>query len=214
MIIGLAGEKRSGKSTLANMLKRKYRFKVMAFAEPLKVALSETFNIPLDDFETDVKEEKFEPKMITEADLANFLDYISDNYLQIDAGLASGVSHQFKGIQYSSIRELMQIMGTEVVRDNVSESYWIDYALKRVKSSQTDIVFSDARFPNERALIKQLHGYTVKIKRPIQSTETHRSETLMGDDNEYDMVILNDDSKSRLEFEFDIWYGFKQRSRR
>ena len=209
MIIGIGGNKGSGKSTLADSLVKQHRYTVITFAGPLKEALTHMLNVPYEVFEVqDLKTREFEVRRLDQANIADFLEYLSDNYINIDYGLINALAKKFNGLEYRSYRQLMQLVGTELVRDNVSEQYWINCArLNTKRANSSNIVFSDARFPNERAYVKEINGTTVLIKRGDEVNDGHSSEKLIGGVDDYDVVVYNDDSVSRLIHEFSVWYS-------
>jgi dephospho-CoA kinase len=79
-------------------------------------------------------------------------------------------------------RELLQIVGTDMFRNNFDKHIWIKSLKKKyldiIKNNQNaNIVISDVRFLNELQSIHQLNGVVIKIIRPnIQSCDNHESE--------------------------------------
>jgi hypothetical protein len=97
-----------------------------------------------------------------------------------------------------SIRSLLQVIGTQVFRNRINEQIWIN-KLKSVileaQSRSLNIVIDDARFPNERQLLRNLGFQLWFIDRPnkeVLNKEVidHASENQL--DDCYDEAITND----------------------
>ena len=85
-----------------------------------------------------------------------------------------------------------------MVRNIVHRFYWINKAetlLKRWIEDGVSVVFTDVRFKDERELVKDYGGITVKIDRQIITSDTHNSEDI---DFKCDMKIINDSSIEEL----------------
>lgn len=82
-------------------------------------------------------------------------------------------------------RELLQIIGTEALRDNFSQSVWTSNLNKKLQQSNADInIIIDLRFKNEFEFLnkikKDYNIITIRvINTSIISTDNHRSETEM-----------------------------------
>lgn len=97
-----------------------------------------------------------------------------------------------------NFRMLMQAWGTEVRRKLWGENYWVDKVLNKINHCDDDIVvIPDCRFLNEAAAIKYIGGYIVRIIRPVDSNDTHPSETELEKISE-DYTIINDSSLESL----------------
>jgi len=100
-------------------------------------------------------------------------------------------------------RELLQHLGTEVIRNNIDENFFIKRLCDdiRVYSYYFDIItISDARFPDEidtpRSLFSSVCVINVvrsNFESPLSSSQMkHRTETALDDYDNYDYVIKND----------------------
>ena len=66
---------------------------------------------------------------------------------------------------------------------------------------------ADARFPNERQAIKKAGGVNALVIRPNFVIETnHSSENLLGDEKDYDVIIMNDRSREVMEEDIESWW--------
>lgn len=154
MIIAMTGKKRSGKDTGGSYLVKNYGFTKYAFAQPIKDMCRIIF----------LWDERHE-----EGDLKEVVD-------------------PFWGI---SPREAYQTIGTELFRERFPElhekfRYLInkDIWVKRFEkwyslNNDKNVVITDLRFLNEAGIIKDLGGYIIKVKSPVESNDTHLSEMEM-----------------------------------
>jgi len=121
-------------------------------------------------------------------------------------------------------RKVMQFIGTELFRDNISkllphigEDIWVHCAIEKIKSQliinpNSKFVISDVRFPNELESLKQLefNGIPCKIIRvyrpsiAINDTSSHISEKLI-DQLLVDKEIINESDKSTLFHNFETF---------
>lgn len=111
----------------------------------------------------------------------------------------------------TTIREFLQTLGTECLRDNLSKNIWAaalfaDYKEEFInkgiggfhdpRPSYKSIGFpnwiiTDLRFPNEIEAIVERKGITIRVNRPGISLLDHPSETSL-DNAEFDYTIVND----------------------
>lgn len=69
------------------------------------------------------------------------------------------------GIPDATPRLILQLMGTEVMRNHFHQDIWILSMEARLRDASHDIVVTDARFPNEIAMIRRLGGTVVRVMR-------------------------------------------------
>ena len=104
---------------------------------------------------------------------------------------------------FRTTRELLQFVGTEICR-KISVSYHIDVLQMQLERDPGNWVITDARFPNERKMLKESFGATlIRIKRPgiISINGDHESEKSLGNDDEYDVVFMNEGTIEQLHTE-------------
>ena len=97
----------------------------------------------------------------------------------------------------STIRDIMQVLGTDLLRQGFNNNIHVAATLGSIKENEK-VIITDMRFPNELEAIKKHNGITIRINRGlvertgkmIQGPE-HISETAL-DDAEFDYVIEND----------------------
>lgn len=150
MLIGITGQKFSGKSTVAKMLSEMLGYKVVSFADKLKditCVLSGCTREQLENY--DFKECELVP-----------------NHLKPYCGNA----------EFPTYRAFLQHFGSEVMR-GINDSIWIDCTLDNCGENA---IISDVRFPNEAKAIKEQGGIIIRVEREgLQSSDTHSSETAM-----------------------------------
>lgn len=155
-VIGLAGVKTSGKSTVADMV-RKYlgdTAKESALANKLKDVSAQVFEVPRSHFDDQsVKEVPFEtgPRHLTISSICKILDLFSVDYGQrlLDSFLAAGVVN----MPLETPRKIAQIVGTEVLRATGDE----DIHCKNMPMNDNGVtIVSDLRFPNEFSYFNDL----------------------------------------------------------
>lgn len=103
------------------------------------------------------------------------------------------------------IRRLLQTYATEIIRDKVSEAFWIDKCFEQVREINKNnkrAVITDLRFENEYERIKNERGFLIKIVRQsVNTADTHKSESELPS-SLFDLVIHNDGTLEELEERF------------
>ena len=94
-----------------------------------------------------------------------------------------------------SVREFLQTLGTNALRDQLHEDVWINALFSDFDDSSNWLI-TDVRFPNEAEAIKNKGGILVRVDRGL-STGDHPSETAL-DDYEFDYVIPNKGNLEKL----------------
>ena len=113
------------------------------------------------------------------------------------------------GSEETKPRELLQHLGTEVIRNNIDKDFFIKRLCNdiRVYSYYFDVItISDARFPDEVITPKKLFDDVITIKVVRDNFETslsdeeqkHSTETALDGFNDYDYVIENNGSIDEL----------------
>lgn len=93
--------------------------------------------------------------------------------------------------EYSEVRRLLQVFGTEVGRKLLGANVWIDVAFRRVTPAKR-YVFTDVRFPNEFSALAIRDALFLKVRRPgFGPVNDHTSEEELPD-HCFSGVINND----------------------
>lgn len=201
-IIGFAGRKRSGKSCLAKMLQQEENAIIITIADYLKYLCCDLLNITYEDLNY-------------KKDNGYTFDIVPDErwFKIIDNRTKIGVENirkELKDVHITSIRQLLQVVGTDVIR-KYNENWHVQKMIEEIESYSEDklIVIDDVRFPNEREAILERSGEVFFIIRTnISQVSNHASETaLRWQDFDDRHVILNDNiTEDKLKYSFLIHY--------
>lgn len=194
MIIGVVGKKGSGKTTAAK-LAEKLGFIPLAFADALKNTTSKVFNIPVNILNDNYAKDNMQITIeLTDSVLSNFLWELSNTYTPIHPTAIEQAIADYAGPRMMSTpRQLLQVLGTDLVRDNVDKEYWLNALLSKIKNPKLDYIVHDVRFQNECDLIKRKNGAVLVITRPGGTNlDSHVSESFKP--AEYDFLINNNSS--------------------
>ncbi len=100
-------------------------------------------------------------------------------------------------------RELLQILGTEIIRGKIDQAFFVNRIVEDIKIYSfffDNIIIADARYPDEIDTPKQAFPTTksIHVVRPnfiSELTDTqnqHRSETGLDSYHNYDLEVIND----------------------
>jgi deoxyadenosine/deoxycytidine kinase len=113
-----------------------------------------------------------------------------------------------------TIREMLQKIGTDAIRNNIHENAWVnalfanykEYAVKWDCDGVTTVnetpkwIITDTRFPNELQAVKDRGGLTIRLLRTVLTDSTvasHHSETAL-DNAKFDWELENNGSIEEL----------------
>ena len=166
-------------------------YKTVAFADPIKEMLSHLLNMAREDFESrEIKENYY----------INFSDFRKVYTSKLDpqfipdskfSKLAKEWNPELSKEYYLSIRQVMQLFGTEIMRNILDDKIWINCVLNR--SNKHNLIISDLRFITEYEEIKKRNGFIIYIDRGL-TPGTHKSESEMQillNQNKFDLIIDN-----------------------
>lgn len=215
MIIGISGRIGSGKDTVGKIiqylqchntgeitiedvisnpehewwLEEQSKFEIKKFAGKLKQMASLLTGIPVEDFE----DQEFKKS------------YLGAEWGTVKSNPLNAVP-VFSDVSFNelmSVRELLQKLGTEAIRDGLHPNAWVNALMceyKRPKMSEyspSNWIVTDVRFPNELEAIEDVNGLTIKVIRPVKKSKTtarlHPSETSL-DKARFNYTIFNDGS--------------------
>lgn len=208
MWIGLGGKAGSGKDTVADILCDNKDFKKFSFAKNLKLMCMKVFGLTeYDCFDEQGKETLFKKAVVLTMDhITDINDWIINvNKFKVnglEAQVAFGKYCDDTDTVFSTPREILQFVGTEICRQIYHENFHVKVLFDEIKASgATKVVIADARFDNERKAVKDKLGFTILVVNPKKIDEKekglkgHKSENSLGEEDDYDMVIFNDKSK-------------------
>ena len=189
MLIGLGYKKRSGKDTVGKFIQV-----IMCLHKfnPSPKVLTDS-KMVLDFYEGDTKN----VELYSEVPIKSFADRLKKvtselvdipieelEALKNDPNSIFPIKYKEETISY---RKALQVIGSELFRDNFNNNIWVDLLLQDCNNT----IITDVRFPNEADAIKAKGGIVVLIDRPkLESTDDHSSETAMEGYN-WDYTIYN-----------------------
>lgn len=186
MLLGLNGQIGAGKDAvyeraaiLASSLDVPAPERI-AFADKLKLAAARALGVDVDLLESMKRDEKARVKL--ERFRAETSDHPADppNFM-----------HSI------TVREYLQLFGTEVGREVFGDTFWVDQALAPdLDHTGRLIIVTDCRFPNEANRVRELGGLVVRVTNGPLNTEGHASEQVLDPeliDFEIDNSIRGDD---------------------
>lgn len=182
-IFSFSGRKQSGKTLLAKTLEKRYNFKILNFADPIKNVASTIFDI-------------------TRSELERQKDFLFHTPILLSPNKLSKI-HDFTGIQTSiinekfkqpitSIRQFLQILGTDLIRKYNPDWHISKTKIEVYKNRHSNICFADTRFKNEIDYVKSLKGeawFIIRI-RGYSDLSQHASETSLSFED-FDNVVIN-----------------------
>lgn len=140
MLIGLLGRINSGKGSVADELVNTYGFRQDSFAATLKDATAVLFNWDRAMLEGNTTESRAEREKVDE--------WWSEKL----------------NIENFTPRLALQLIGTDVFRNNFHQDIWMLSVMSRYKDND-NVVISDARFPNEVSAIREMGGRIIRVDR-------------------------------------------------
>ena len=188
MLIGVVGLIGSGKGTVSDRLEQKHNFRKDSFAKSLKDAVSSMFN-----WDREMLEGKTDDSRAWRE--------------KPDVFWSKRFSKEV------TPRWVLQYFGTEVMRQGMHDSIWIDSCMARYDGQPT--VIADTRFENEIKIIREMGGSILLVKRGqdpdwftdyvegnVVPKNVHLSEYAWAK-SEYDHLITNDGTLEDLHSKID-----------
>lgn len=165
IVLGLGGRKGSGKSELAKVCE-KNGFVILSFASELKRLVGEMTDKTIEEVQRD-KEVTSSYKFSDEK-----LKYLS-KITEIDINIVNSI---LKDKEFTTIRQLLQVIGTDLIRKWNSD--WHVNQFRKKMKTNVNYCFDDVRFPNEKRFIEEeLNGICWFIFRPAYTNiSNHESE--------------------------------------
>jgi hypothetical protein len=104
---------------------------------------------------------------------------------------------------------MLQTVGTDICRTFIKDDIWLEYVKKEIQLFPK-VVITDARFKNEREYLKNIGAILILVKRPgYENKSQHISENQLGLEDEYDIIVNNDQTIQTLQSSMLLWYSFK-----
>ncbi|AGN30375.1 dNMP kinase [Vibrio phage nt-1] len=191
MIIGINGQKRSGKDTVAEILKESHSDNayIYKFADPIKEGLF----IKLKEYGYEYADIDGQNNFDREVPTFTFDEAVEIvltccEYAKVDADYNYVYYSLLRHTGLFSIRDLLQMTGTDVAR-SLDDQHWINYARNKYNElvfNNPNLVFiiTDVRFENELQLVQELGGTMLQVTRDGSLASNHISDTELGHIND------------------------------
>lgn len=179
-VVGLSGLKGAGKDEAAKPLIEQ-GWKKLAFADPLREMLY-TLNPIV----------KMGPPMERAfAPMGQRQEYTRwQEYLDV-VGYDEAKKH-------TEVRRLMQVFGTDVMREMYRQDAWVDLAERTIEADPyQDWVLTDVRFDDEAEMVRRQGGCMIRIQRNGLVADGHQSEEGVRDDL-VDVIMPNNGTVDSL----------------
>jgi len=192
-VIGFSGRLGSGKTELA-VICEKYGYERIFFAKPLKQLIARLIDVN----ENDVNSLK---------GVESAYEF-SDGKLQMlseDTGVPlMAVEGAMKGRTFRTVRELLQVIGTDLIRKY--NANWHVNKIRKMLVPSKNYVFDDVRFKNELDLVRELGGICWFVIRPkIDNISNHESETSLTWRDFGNKIIVNDSCLEMFKAKWDTF---------
>ena len=203
-IIAFAGRKRSGKTCLCKMLQQEENAVIITIANYLKYLCCELMNMSYEEL-NEKKDNGYTFNVVPDEKWFNIISKRTNISIE-------DIKNELQGKHITSIRELLQVIGTDVIR-KYNENWHVQKMIEEIESYSEDklIVIDDVRFPNEKEAILNRSGEVFFIVRPnVSEVSNHASETsLKWQDFDYRHIIINDNiTENKLKMDFLIHYRY------
>jgi hypothetical protein len=193
--ISVSGVKRSGKDTFAGFFEKQGYVKIN-FGDNLKYMLSYAFGIPIECmYDESLKETVLDtPIVITVDHIKKLNEWVKKTHDFV-------IPDSYAGKTISTPRELMQYVGTDIIRETYGK-YHVEATLPKMKANEL-MICADARFPNEIEGIQKSAeemGYSfisVYVSRPGFEGDAHSSENSVKPED-CKITVVNDSSIESL----------------
>jgi hypothetical protein len=181
MIIGITGNKRHGKDTIADHLVNKYSFSKYALADPMKKVAGYLFKWSSDfmenNKETIDEEYGISPRQFLQKFGTEFMqDMLSESYPQY--------------------------------KETTGRNFWVNHLLKELEGRSLmgycRFAISDIRFPHELEVVRRNpQNIIIKVIRPSIEVDTSHSSEQYVTSFEADYTLINDGSIKDLQDKID-----------
>lgn len=180
MIIGISGKAGSGKDTVAQIIQ------FLNFQEDFPEVHTTFRNRPYTFWNQEWRILKFAYAV---KEVASLLTNIPVEDFEKSEVKAMSLG---KDWNYMTVRDLLQKIGTDAIRDNVHENAWVNALMSQYREGDNWII-TDVRFFNEANAIKERGGVLVRLNRQsdVLINANHPSETALDDYKGFDFCLDN-----------------------
>lgn len=101
-------------------------------------------------------------------------------------------------------REILQRIGTDALRNQVDEDFWIRAGLREIDTIHQPLVNDDTRFPNEADALARRGWVIVRIKVPDE-IRLHRLHKLYGNDLDAALNHPSETTIDQIPYHYGLW---------
>ena len=189
-ILSFSGRKRSGKTELAKVC-IKYNYELINFADSLKELICNSLEITreyLEEYKDTIVENKYR------YNLSKKIKYIAN-----ETNISEELVSNFLSIPFNSIRQILQTIGTDIIKRNNSSWHINKIKEKILNNPDKYYCIGDTRFTDEKKMIEELNGECWFIIRPnMFEISNHSSEINLKWADFGDNIIFNNINKEML----------------
>jgi len=189
MIIGMSGRMSSGKDSVGAEFVNRELGERYAFADSLKEMCIDAFGL--------------DPKL-TFGTQDDKLTLTKSRWDTISLPASKRIEYRDKAIdpekEFLSIREILQIMGTDIMR-SFDDNVWINLTFAKIEkyAVRPYSVITDVRFKNEAKAIEEAGGMVIRLRRNETQESAHPSELEM---DSYPFKHIIDNRSMTMEEQF------------
>lgn len=195
MVIGFCGRMKNGKTELAKICE-KYGYIKMSFAIPLKQLCADILDMSIDELNK-AKNEGTPIQITIDDDICQTLSEETNIPLIATKNLCDN-----KYIE--TVRDMLQFIGTDYIR-RYNKDWHVNKIMEMIDEN-TNYVFDDVRFPNEKKMIEDLGGDCWFVTRTtLENVSNHESETSITWQQCFNKVIINNSTLHELQFKWDAF---------
>ena len=185
MIISISGRKSSGKTTLTNELLNR-GFEKLSFASNLKEYISSIYKVPVEYLYCNYEKEK-----ILEVPLE-----FSIKETQLLSDLVGEQIPHYRDYTFSSLREALQIIGTDILR-TYDKDFHVKKTLSKIDVSKNYCI-DDCRFISEKTILESLDAICIFLMRPSNFNYSNHESEIDLNWNMFEYVLINNKSEKTL----------------
>lgn len=171
-IIGFAGKMRSGKGMAASYLHNHFGYEVVAFADKLKEICVPLIGVDSVDVLDSMKNNNTKINLIIDEEFCEKVSYLTEVP-------AEYIKEVILSKTINTVRELLQILGTDVLR-GYNENWHVHKTIEKIielRKSNKKVVIGDVRFKNEKLALESIGGSVYYIDKTFEiNTDEHISE--------------------------------------
>lgn len=198
-VIGFGGERGSGKDTVAKLLKQQLEDEgrevtLMGMSDILREAiaiLNPRIHVPWTyQFSNEVPGREAVESALHEATNTRIYHYLEVLTTLLELGGLSEDDAYTEIKRIPEVRQFLQELGTEVVRELIDTDAWVKAIQRRIATELYQgrhVLLTGVRFPNELEMVKQFDGgysgtthtiaAAVYVERDLDTGDSHASET-------------------------------------